>query len=78
MYAIRSIARCIPNDENVIFPTLFPMLPQLPPLTEIRATSFRLIGRMTMWLTRRPEYLIPCLDFVIEQGLMPAPGADGK
>lgn len=75
MYGIRAIARYVPEDEGTVLPPLFSLLPQLPPNVEVRSTSFRLIGRYTRWLSRHPEVAATSLSFVVQNGLLPRPGA---
>ena len=58
-----------------MLPPLFALVHQLPPHLEIRSTSFRLIGRYSKWMGAHPDVLAPCLEFVIQNGLMPRPGA---
>jgi transportin-3 len=75
LYSIRAIARYVPDDEATVLPSLFALLPQLPPHTELRATSFRLIGRYHQWMARHPDAAGPCFEFVVTRGLLPRPDA---
>ena len=52
LYAIRSLSRDVPHDEAHLMPRVFDLLPRLPPHTELRATSFRIMGYFGDWLAR--------------------------
>lgn len=73
MYAIRAIARYVPYDEDTVLRSLFHLVHQLPPHIELRATSFRLIGRYAGWMSAHPDMAAHCLSFVVTHGLLGRP-----
>lgn len=59
-----ALHRFIPNDEAVVLPSVFQLLPQLPTdIPPLRATASRTIGKYAPWLAAHTEYLSPLLPF---------------
>ena len=72
MYAIRAIARYVPEDEGNVLPALFGLLAALPRQhVELLSTSFRLIGRYHRWLAAHPAAVGPLFEFVVQNGIQP-------
>jgi hypothetical protein len=72
LYAIRSIARFVPNSEAEILPGVFQLLPQLPFHPELRATAHRILGRYSSWLRNHPDAVPGVLDFMLTGSLYPS------
>ena len=76
MYAIRAIARYVPEDESGVLPSLFGLLAALPRThVELLSTSFRLVGRYHRWLAAHPAAVSPAFEFVVTNGVLPRPQA---
>ena len=60
-----ALHRFIPNDEDVVLPSVFSLLPQLPTeIPPLRATASRVIGKYAPWLATHTDYLSPLLPFL--------------
>mmetsp|Transcript_8075 Transcript_8075/g.11735 ORF Transcript_8075/g.11735 Transcript_8075/m.11735 type:complete len:884 (+) Transcript_8075:36-2687(+) len=69
LYAMQSLAKYIPHDENQFMPQCFALLSQLPADVEpLRFTVSSFIGKYAPWLASHPEHLQPLLPY-LAQGL---------
>jgi len=69
LFAIKSLSRYIPNDENVVMPYVMNLIPQLPPAVPLlRCTANLTVGKYASWLGMHPNYLQPLLPY-LAQGL---------
>ena len=69
LFAIRAVARYIPEDENAVVPFVMKMIPQLPSnVTQLRETANLTVGQYALWLDAHIELLQPLLPY-LAQGL---------
>mmetsp|Transcript_24213 Transcript_24213/g.55109 ORF Transcript_24213/g.55109 Transcript_24213/m.55109 type:complete len:523 (+) Transcript_24213:4205-5773(+) len=66
LFAIRSISRYIPRDENLVLPHVMALLVQLPPTHLLRNTCCDVIGRYADWLSVNPDHVEPLVRLLIE------------
>lgn len=65
LYAVRTIASHVREDEDEFLGAVLALVPQLPvDHPELRATGCRLVGRYAFWIDRHVEALDPLLTFV--------------
>ena len=85
LYAVRCVAFAVPPDEAEVLPSIFSLLldGDLPLLAadELRATTFRVVGRYAGWLAgaggASPAALVRAATLVVNQGLLAGPSASG-
>lgn len=65
LYAIRGIGRVVPSNENKVLPEVLSMLPDLPYHTEIRATSYRVLGRYAGWIGNHRDSVPSIMEFIL-------------
>mmetsp|Transcript_21609 Transcript_21609/g.44535 ORF Transcript_21609/g.44535 Transcript_21609/m.44535 type:complete len:1079 (-) Transcript_21609:1083-4319(-) len=69
LFAIRAVARYIPDDENAIIPFVMKLIPQLPlNVPQLRETANLTIGQYAAWLDAHIDLLQPLLPY-LSQGL---------
>ena len=68
LFAIQSIHRYIPQDEQQFLPHAMHLIPQLPPdIMPLRFTACAMIGKYASWLAaQHPQYLQPLLPYLAE------------
>ncbi|CAM9594406.1 unnamed protein product [Chrysoparadoxa australica] len=68
LFGIRSIAKSIPADENVVMHNIMTLLRQLPPTcnSHIRYTANLIVGRYSGWLQAHPDLLQPMFTFLLQ------------
>lgn len=75
MYALRCVGSIVKADDETILTPLLSMFPSLPGKLEMRATAFRVLSRFARWLSAHTDLVGPCVDYCIDSGLLPFPGA---
>mmetsp|Transcript_5376 Transcript_5376/g.15682 ORF Transcript_5376/g.15682 Transcript_5376/m.15682 type:complete len:1111 (-) Transcript_5376:959-4291(-) len=69
LYAIRSVARYIADEEQDVLPFVMGLIPQLPPdVRQLRCTASTLIGKYALWLDSHTVHLEPLMPY-LAQGL---------
>ena len=65
LYALQSLHRYIPSDEEKYLPSCFAMIPQLPTTIDaLRFTASVTIGKYADWLATHPDCLQPLLPYL--------------
>jgi hypothetical protein len=80
LYAVRSVARCVPPTEAAVLPHIFQLLlARSLPLRvspELRATAFRLIGRYAKWLSAQPPAVhAAAFSLLLQEGFAGPPAS---
>eukprot|EP00954_Amorphochlora_amoebiformis_P006027 473190-Amorphochlora_amoeboformis.AAC.1 len=67
LYCFRSVARCVPRQENEILPKLmkFILRPELEKQYALRYTATLIVGRFNDWINNHPDFIEPLLKFVV-------------
>ena len=72
LFALRGVARYVPDDEMTVVPFVMKLIPQLPPsVTQLRSTANLTVGKFALWLDAHSDYLQPLLPYLAQGLQMP-------
>lgn len=66
LYCIRSIARRVDNNENVLLPKVLALIPRISDNSSLRYTCTLIVGRYAEWIDQHETYLQSSLQYVVE------------
>ncbi|CAN0313886.1 unnamed protein product [Pylaiella littoralis] len=66
LFAIRSMGKEIPPNEETIVPKIVGMLPGLPGSSHVRYTATLIVGKYSEWMKLHPEHLNVMFNFLME------------
>eukprot|EP00903_Cladosiphon_okamuranus_P011653 g10961.t1 len=66
LFAIRSMGRDVPTDEETLVPQVVGMLPRLPSNSHVRYTATLIVGKYAEWLELHQEHLNGMFTFLME------------
>eukprot|EP00752_Nemacystus_decipiens_P017466 g15660.t1 len=66
LFAVRSMGKDVPNDEETLVPQVVTMLPRLPANSHVRYTAALIVGKYAEWLKLHPEHLTAMFNFLME------------
>jgi hypothetical protein len=69
LYGIRCISKDVPPEEEEVMPSVFELLPRLPPHTELQATCFRIMGYYAPWLRAHESSVPTVVDYICTHGV---------
>lgn len=65
LFAMRAMGQVVPKDENIVLPSLMPLLVEIPPHEKLRFATIMVLGRYTEWTAAHSEFLEPQFNYIV-------------